>query len=160
MKVTPYAGVSTDEQATKNSIPAQLDLLRSFAKTTDYEIFKEYVDKGESGTISERPQLQEFLRDARQGMFKAVIVYKADCFFRNTRKLLNTVEELNRLGVVFKSVTEPFDTSNPVDSFVFSLLGSIAQLERDTFIQRTRMGMVKSIKSGNIITGCALFSNM
>ena len=153
MKVALYARVSTDEQAKKYSIPAQLDLLRSFAKSSDCEIFKEYVDKGESGTISERPQLQQLLSSARKGMFKAVIVYKIDRFFRNTRKLLNTVEELNRLGVTFKSVTEPFDTWNPVGSFMLSLLGSVAQLERDTFTQRLWMGMVKSAKSGHILTG-------
>ena len=32
-------------------------------------------------------------------------------------------------------------------------IGSVAQLERDTSIQRSRMGMVKSAKSGNILTG-------
>ena len=32
-------------------------------------------------------------------------------------------------------------------------IGSVAQLERDTFIQRSRMGMVRSAKSGNILTG-------
>jgi len=157
MKVALYARVSTDEQAKKYSIPAQLDLLRNFAKVNNYEIFKEYVDKGESGTISERPQLQELLNDARRGMFKIVLVYRIDRFFRNTRKLLNTVDELGKLGVSFKSVTEPFDTSNPTGNFMVSLLGSVAQLERDTFIQRSRMGTVKSAKSGNVLTGISLY---
>lgn len=40
------------------------------AKANNYEVFKEYVDKGESGTVSERPELQELLNDARRGMFK------------------------------------------------------------------------------------------
>ena len=41
MKVAVYARVSTDEQAKKYSIPAQLELLRNFAKTNSYEIFKD-----------------------------------------------------------------------------------------------------------------------
>ena len=70
MKAAIYARVSTDEQAKKYSIPAQLELLRNFAKANNYEIFKEYIDKGESGTLSERPQLQELLHGATRGMFK------------------------------------------------------------------------------------------
>lgn len=153
MKAAIYARVSTDEQAKKYSIPAQLELLRSFAQANNYEIFKEYIDKGESGTLSERPELQELLNDATRGMFKAVLVYRIDRFFRDTRKLLNTVDELTKVGVSFKSITEPFDTSNPVGNFMVSLLGSVAQLERDTFIERSRMGMVKSARSGHILTG-------
>lgn len=157
MKVAIYARVSTDEQAKKYSIPAQLDLLRNFAQANSYEIFREYIDKGESGTLSERPELQELLNDARRGMFKVVLVYRIDRFFRNTRRLLNTVDELTKLGVSFKSVTEPFDTSNPIGNFMVSLLGSVAQLERDTFIQRSRMGTVKSAKSGNVLTSVSLY---
>jgi len=157
MKCAIYARVSTEEQAKNYSIPAQLDLLRNFAQANNYEIFKEYVDKGESGTISERPQLQELLNDARRGMFETVIVYRIDRFFRNTQKLLNTVDELAKVEVSFKSVTEPFDTSNPIGNFMVSLLGSVAQLERDTFIQRSRMGMVKSVKLGNVLTGIPLY---
>ena len=122
MKVAIYARVSTDEQAKKYSIPAQLELLRNFAKANNYEIFKEYVDKGESGTISERPELQELLNDARSGRFKVVLVYRIDRFFRNTRKLLDTVDELGKVGVSFKSVTEPFDTSNPIGNFMVSFV--------------------------------------
>lgn len=76
MKVAIYARVSTDEQAKKYSIPAQLELLRNFADANNYEIFKEYIDKGESGTLSERPRLQELLNDARRGMFNGVLVYR------------------------------------------------------------------------------------
>lgn len=157
MKCAIYARVSTDEQAKKYSIPAQLELLRNFAQGNNYEIFKEYVDEGISGTTSDRPQLRELFCDADRGYFKIVLVYRIDRFFRNTRKLLNAVEELQKIGVSFRSITESFDTSNPLGNFMISLLGSVAQLERDTFIQRSRMGMVKSAKSGNILTSTPLY---
>ncbi len=47
MKVALYARVSTDKQARKYSIPAQLDLLRVFARTNNHEVFREYVDREE-----------------------------------------------------------------------------------------------------------------
>jgi len=142
MKCAIYARVSTDEQAKKYSIPAQLELLRNFAQGNNYEIFKEYVDGGISGTISDRPQLQELFKDAERGYFKIVLVYRIDRFFRNTRKLLNAVDELQKIGVSFGSITEAFDTSNPLGNFMISLLGSVAQLERDTLIERTKIGIL------------------
>jgi len=64
MKCAIYARVSTEEQAKKYSIPAQLESLRNFAQANNYEIFKEYVDEGISGTTSDRPQLGELFNDA------------------------------------------------------------------------------------------------
>lgn len=90
MKVALYARVSTDEQAKKHSTPAQVGLFRSFSKTNNYNIFKEYVDKRESSTVSKRPQLQELLSDVRERMVKVILVYRSDRFFRNARKFCST----------------------------------------------------------------------
>jgi len=70
MKCAIYARVSTEEQAKKYSIPAQLESLRNFAQANNYEIFKEYVDEGISGTTSDRPQLGELFNDAEKRLFK------------------------------------------------------------------------------------------
>lgn len=157
MKCAIYVRVSTEEQAKKYSIPAQLDLLRSFAQINNHEIFKKYVDEGISGTTLNRPQLRELFNDAERGYFKIVLVYRIDRFFRNTRKLLNAVDELQKMGVSFRSITEPFDTSNPLGSFMISLLGSVAQLERDTLIERSTMGILKSVKEGHYIASTPLY---
>lgn len=157
MKCAIYARVSTEEQAKKYSIPAQLDLLRSFAQINNYEIFKEYVDEGISGTISDRPQLRELFNDAERGYFKIVLVYRIDRFFRNTLKLLSAVDKLEKIGVAFKSITENFDTTNPTGKFMISLLGSVAQLERDTFIERSKMGILRSVKEGHYMASVPLY---
>ena len=91
-----YARVSVDEQAQKPSIPAQVGLLHSFGKTNNYNIFKEYVDKGDSSTVSERPQLQELLSDVGKRMVKVVLVYRIDRFFRNARKFYSTPQMSSR----------------------------------------------------------------
>ena len=158
MKCAIYVRVSTEEQAKNYSIPAQLDLLRSFARANNYEIFREYVDEGVSGTTADRPQLQELLNDATRGVFNVVLVYRIDRFFRNTRLLLVAVEELKKFGISFKSLTEPFDTSSPMGEFMVSLLGSVAQLERDTFIERSGMGIIKSVKEGHYMGDSLCFS--
>src|SRR5690606_24886756 len=44
-------------------------------------------------------------------------------------------------GVVFRSATEPFDTSTPMGRMLVQMLGMFAQFERDTIIDRVINGM-------------------
>lgn len=62
LTVALYARVSTDEQAENFSIPAQLELLRSYCRSMGYAVYGEYIDAGHSGTTQNRPDLQRLLR--------------------------------------------------------------------------------------------------
>ena len=147
-KVALYARVSTEEQASNFSLPAQLELLRKHAADNGYTVFNEYVDAGYSGTVLERPAFQKMLQDAKNLEFNLILVYRLDRFFRNNRALLTVNEELERFGVGIKSITEPFDTSNHLGKFILSLFGSLAQLERDTFMERSKMGRMRRATEG------------
>lgn len=109
------------------------------------------MDEGISGTTADRPQLNELFDDAEAGFFEIILVYRIDRFFRNTRQLLNAVDTLQKMGVSFRSITESFDISIPLGSFMVSLLGSVAQLERDTLIECSRMRKLESVKCGRFI---------
>ena len=147
-KVALYARVSTEEQASNFSLPAQLELLRKHAADNGYTVFNEYVDAGYSGTVLERPAFQKMLQDAKNLEFNLILVYRLDRFFRNNRALLTVNDELERFGVGIKSITEPFDTSNHLGKFILSLFGSLAQLERDTFMERSKMGRMRRATEG------------
>jgi len=146
--VAIYARVSTEEQAMKFGIEAQLDMLRNFAKTNNYEIYKEYVDPGYSGTVDDRPGYQELLEDSLKGKFNCIIIYKIDRLFRSTRQLLNVVYELEQEGIAVNSVTEPFDTGTAMGKFMLQIIASVAELERDMFLERTELGRIKRLKNG------------
>lgn len=147
-KVALYARVSTEEQASNFSLAAQLELLRKHVTDNGYTVFNEYVDAGYSGTVLERPAFQKMMQDAKSFEFNLILVYRLDRFFRNNRALLTVTEELERFGVGIKSITEPFDTSNHLGKFILSLFGSLAQLERDTFMERSKMGRMRRAKEG------------
>lgn len=147
IKVSLYARVSTEEQKENFSLGSQLDLLKKHVSDNRYEIYDEYVDGGYSGTSYERPEFQRLLDDARKDKFELILVYRIDRFFRNNKQLLTIVDELEKFGVGLKSITEPFDTSY-LGKFVLSLFGSIAQLERDTFMERSRLGKLRRAKEG------------
>lgn len=128
--VAIYARVSTEEQAEEGySIQAQLDTLRQYAKQNRYIVSKEYKDEGISGkSIQKRPQLQQLLRDAKQGLFQEVIVWKINRISRNQLDLLTIVDELQKHGVSFRSYTENFETETPMGRFALQMMGSVAEL--------------------------------
>ena len=148
IKVALYARVSTEEQKENFSLAAQLELLRKHVSDNKFEAYDEYVDDGYSGTSYERPQFQRLMDDSRQDKFQLILVYRVDRFFRNNKDLLNTVDELQKFGVSVRSITEPFDTSNYLGKFVLSLFGSIAELEKNTFMERSKLGRLRRAREG------------
>ena len=148
IKVALYARVSTEEQKANFSLAAQIELLRKHAKDNGYEIYDEYIDDGYSGTSSDRPRFQRLMEDAKQGKLQMILVYRVDRFFRKNLSLLGAVDELQKTGVSIRSITEPFDTSNYLGKFVLSLFGSIAELERNTFMERSKMGKLRRAREG------------
>src|SRR5579864_7126603 len=86
-----YATVSTTDQ----SCDAQLDELRRFASRR-FASYREYVDTGVSGAQRHRPQLDALLRDARRGMFDAVVVWKFDRLARSLKHLIDILQQLKQ----------------------------------------------------------------
>jgi len=148
MRAALYARVSTEEQVSNYSIGVQLETARSLAETRGYRIVGEYVDEGWSGALLNRPALVRLMGDCRLGLIDVIVVYRIDRFFRDARHLLNTMKELESLGVKFVSATEPFDTSTPVGRYLLGQFGLIAELERVTLLERSRAGRLKRAREG------------
>ena len=149
IRIAFYTRISTDEDHQKYSLDAQSDRLKSYCKAQydrwlPYKVFRDTS----SGTNMERPGLQAMLEDARQKKFDMVIVFRVDRLSRNVRQLSGMVEELMRIGVVLKSATEPFDTSNSAGKMMLQMLGVFAEFEHATIVERTRVGMEKKAKNG------------
>jgi site-specific DNA recombinase len=153
-KIAKYTRVSSEESAEKGySLSAQDERIDSYIRSSkeymDAEIIH-FTDEGISGAkgIEQRPGLKALFEAARSKHFDLVLVWRLDRFFRSTRKTLEAVDELNKYGVGLKSITEEFDTSNPTGRFMLTTLASIAELERETTMQRMDMGRERAIKSG------------
>jgi len=155
MRVAIYTRVSTDEQARHGtSLEVQREFLEGYVKREGLKLYrpekdKVYEDDGYSGENRNRPALKRLVVDARLRKFDLVLVYKTDRFARNNRLLLNLVEELDGLKVGFKSATESFDTVSAAGKMALSMLGTVAQFERDRIIERVFPGMVKGVERGN-----------
>jgi len=143
-RVALYARVSTTDQSTDSQL---LDL-RRYVRERGWNIFKEYVDEGISGTKGSRPALNELMNDAKKRRFDVVLVWRFDRFARSTRHLINALEEFKNLGIDFVSYQENIDTSSPLGSAIFTIISAIGQLECDIIAERVKAGLRRAVNSG------------
>ena len=132
-----YARVSTAEQNEERQIKA----------ATDLGIEKEniYIDK-QSGKNAERKQLKELIKFARKG--DTVYCDSISRIARNTKDLLNIVEELQKKQVEFVSLKESIDTKTPQGAFMLTIFGAMAQLERECILQNQKQGIAVAKSKG------------
>src|SRR5215471_6939381 len=91
------------------------------------------------------------MKDARARKFDVVIVARFDRFARSVSHLLRALDEFNHLGVDFVSLSESIDTSTPVGKMIFTMLGAVAELERNLIRERVAMGMERVRRQGKRI---------
>ncbi|HHL2713215.1 TPA: recombinase family protein [Yersinia enterocolitica] len=123
-----YARVSTQDQ--------NLDLQTEALTRAGCE--KIYEDKI-SGARTERPGLVRTLEMLREG--DTLVVWKLDRLGRSVKQLVDMVGELHKQGIQFKSLTDAIDTGTPAGRFFFHVMASLAEMERELIIERTRAGL-------------------
>jgi len=123
-----YIRVSTEEQNEARQVEA--------LKAQGVE--RVFMDKI-SGKNTERPQFQEMMSFCREG--DAVITESISRIARNTRDLLSIVDDLTKKKVEFVSLKENIDTSTPQGRFMLTVFAAMAELERESILQRQREGI-------------------
>lgn len=131
-------GLEDDDNSLQFQREACTDFIRS-KKAHGWQVFSEhYDDGGFTGANTDRPALQKLLLDAKAGKFNAIAVYKVDRISRSVRDLVTLVEEFQSLDIEFVSVSQSFDTSNPIGRLILNILASFGQFERETIAERIR----------------------
>src|ERR1700728_4216979 len=92
-----YARVSTTDQ----DCSMQLTELREYVARSGWKISEEYIDKGFSGSKSDRPALNRLMRAPTLKPFSAVLVWKLDRFARSVQQFVGNVQKLDLLGIRF-----------------------------------------------------------
>ncbi|MDR7871337.1 MAG: recombinase family protein [Tissierellaceae bacterium] len=150
IRVALYARVSTAEQAEDGySIQAQEEQVKKYCEMYGKELIKVYADKGISGkSTKDRLALMELLEDCKRGVFDELVVWKTSRLARNVLDLSQIVDTLERNNIVFKSLSEPYDTGTPQGKLMMNMLASFAEFERTTIIENLRMGMNQRARLG------------
>ena len=130
-----YIRVSTQEQ---NTIRQEV-LMQALG------VEQVFIDRM-SGKNLARPELQKLLAFVRTG--DCVIVESISRFARNTRDLLELIEQLQSKQVQFVSKKEAIDTTTPTGKFMLTVFGAVAELEREYILQRQREGIAIAKENG------------
>src|SRR5438067_13158717 len=131
-----YARVSTDGQ----SLGAQHAQLHAAGCA------KVYAEKI-SGARSNRPELAKVLKRLTTG--DVLIVTRLDRLARSTRDLLNTLDDIAKRGAGFKSLADTWaDTTSPHGRLMLTVLGGLAEFERELIRARTGEGRQRAKAAG------------
>lgn len=131
-----YVRVSSYDQNEDRQLEHMSDLDRIF------------IDKA-SGKNTERPKLQELLRYAREG--DMIVVHSMDRLARNLDDLRQLVNTQTRRGIYVQFIKENLTFTgedSPMSNLMLSMLGAVAQFERDLIKERQREGIILAKKRG------------
>lgn len=132
-----YVRISTKEQNT-----ARQDLLMR-----ELEVERVFTDKV-SGKNQERPELQKMMDFVREG--DSLTVESISRFARNTRDLLDLTATLEEKKVQFVSKKENIDTNTPAGKFMLAVFGALAELERESILERQAEGIAIAKAEGRM----------
>jgi putative DNA-invertase from lambdoid prophage Rac len=143
MKIGCYARVSTQDQQT---LALQRDAMAAYAQQRGWSIVATITEVG-SG-VRERQQRDQLMRAARRREIDAIVVWRLDRWGRSVVDLVNTLHELQELGVGFISLHEALDFTTPTGRAMAGLLAIFAQFEREILRERVKAGIAEARRRG------------
>ncbi len=142
-----YARVSTQDQNTESQERA----LRDWCAKQGIMNFELFVDHGISGAKESRPALNQLMDRVETDNVGQVIVFSFSRFARSVSHLLKALEKFKSKQIRFISVTEQLDTNSPMGMALFTILGALAQLERELIRERVVAGLKNARAKGKRI---------
>ena len=136
MTTLGYARVSTTDQS--------LDRQRDELTAEGAEIVYSDIGSGKKGAA--RPQWDELLRSLRKG--DTLMVTELSRLGRSTSQLSALADDLNERGIALQILNLGIDTATPAGKLVYSIIGAVAEMERDLLIERTNSGLAASRARG------------
>ncbi len=137
-RVALYARVSTIHGGQNPEM--QLWEMREYCERRNWIIAGEYVDRA-SGLRDSRPSLNLLFKDATQRKFDTILVWKLDRFGRSLRHLVNSLAELQALGIKFVSLKDSLDLSTPAGTLMCHVLCCMSQFEASLTRERVISGL-------------------
>ena len=146
-----YARYSSDKQR-EESIEGQLLVCHNFAKENGIKIVREYIDRAQSGTTTERKEFQKMIIDSNSRSFEYVITYKTDRFARNEHDAVVNEYFLKSNGVELLYATQPFlnTSSGRMVKAIFRIQDEEYSLNLS---ERTKLGLAMNVEKGLVVSG-------
>ena len=146
MRAGLYAWVSTDEEAT---LSLQSNALLAYVAERGWTAICQIEDIGSEA--EEHPERAELMKLARERALDVVVVWRLDRWGYSLADLVQTLQELNALGVGFVSLSEPLDLTTPSGRAMSEMLVVFAEFERQTRRERVKAGISARAGRGGLM---------
>lgn len=156
LRVAIYIRVSTDKQAKEgDSMRDQLATGQKYIDSHENMILVDtYIDDGISGQKLKRDDFQRLIDDVRAGRIDLIIFTRLDRWFRNLRHYLNTQDILDKHGVSWTAIEQPyFDTSTPHGRAFVNNSMIWAELEAQNDSDRILGVFDDKVDNGEVLSG-------
>lgn len=137
MALIGYARVSTDKQNTEDQV--------SRLKAVGCE--RVFTDDGVSGKLASRPEWDKAMDHLRAG--DTLVITKLDRAGRSVKHLLEMSADLAGRNVALRILDQGIDTSTAVGRMFYTILGALAEFERELIVERTHEGLRTARKNGH-----------
>lgn len=146
-KVFLYLRVSTNDQ----NVDSQKFALLDYCSKQGLQNYEMFVDQGISGAKESRPALNEMMARVEKQECSQVIVFSFSRFARSVSHLLKALQKFKEKNIRFVSTTEQLDTNSPMGLALFTILGALAQMEREIIRNRVIAGLQNAKAKGKRI---------
>ena len=131
-----YSRVSTKDQDVENQD----------RRLTQAGCTRIYSDTAESGSKASRPDWDACLARLEKG--DVLVTVRLDRLGRSIRNLIDVVTMLGERGVDIVILDQGIDTTTSAGKFMFHIMASVAEFERDLIIERTNDGLARARANG------------
>lgn len=156
LRVAIYIRVSTDKQVKDgDSMRDQLATGQKYIDSHENMILVDtYIDDGISGQKLKRDDFQRLIDDVRASRIDLIIFTRLDRWFRNLRHYLNTQDILDKHGVSWTAIEQPyFDTSTPHGRAFVNNSMIWAELEAQNDSDRILGVFDDKVDNGEVLSG-------
>jgi site-specific DNA recombinase len=145
-----YARVSTDAQQKEGTIESQIVELKRQIAAAGQVLVKEYIDDGYSGSLLDRPALEQLRQDVKTDQFDAIYFLCADRIAREVAYQSIIVSELLKYGKQIVINGKDY-IENPENKLTLTMLGAFAEFERAKIMERMMRGKLHRLRMGQLV---------
>lgn len=150
MRAITYVRVSTEDQAKHGySIEAQREACRKKAEDLGAIIVEDFGDEGVSGSILNRPGLDDALARLKETRASFFICMDPDRLARNLAHQLIITDDIEKTGAKLIFVNMDFQNT-PEGRLFYAMRGAISEYEKEKIKERSRRGKIQKAKQGKL----------
>jgi site-specific DNA recombinase len=146
-----YARVSADKQRLEGTIESQVAELKRQIASAGHVLVKEYIDDGYTGTVMDRPALEQLRKDLKTDAFDAIYFLCADRIAREVSYQNIIIAEIIKYRKQIIISGKDY-VADPENKFTLTVFGAMAEFERDKIIERTTRGRLHRLRMGQVMS--------